>query len=82
MGYAEFMLLGKDYGPEHIVNVPSTETDLHVIEPGSLSRSYMWHKLKGTHLEVGGSGDPMPIQGWPLADEEFDKIEEWILSLE
>lgn len=82
MGYSEFMLLGKGYGPEHIVNVPSTEADLDVIEPGNLSKSYMWHKLNGTHLDVGGSGDPMPIQGFPLPDEELDKIEEWILALE
>lgn len=82
MGYAEFMLLGESYGPEHIVNVRSTEAPLDVIEPGSLEGSYMWHKLNGTHLDVGGSGDAMPFIDFPLAEEHMSKIEEWILSLE
>lgn len=58
-------------------------TGMNLIEPGSLDDSYLWHKLKGTHVEAGGSGVSMPANddltaGDPLDDATLDIIAEWI----
>ncbi len=56
-------------------DVPSMDR----VEPGDLRNSYLWHKLEGTHLDVGGAGDPMP-QGGTLKDTDLDTFETWILE--
>ncbi|MEM7234297.1 MAG: hypothetical protein AAF517_19115, partial [Planctomycetota bacterium] len=45
-------------------------------------RSYLFHKLRGTHLQddIGGSGDRMPQGGGFLGDERLRLIESWILQ--
>jgi hypothetical protein len=49
-----------------------------LIAPGSPEDSYLWHKLRGTHLDVGGSGERMPLVAPPLDAETMDRIETWI----
>lgn len=63
---------------DNIVAVPSTQSELLLITPTDPEASYLWHKLQDTHLDVGGEGDMMPMTGVPLADDELDRIEEWI----
>ena len=61
-----------------LVGVPSVESSLMRIEPGDPERSYIVHKLKGTHLEIGGEGVQMPIgfDLWPA--QEVQLLIDWI----
>ncbi len=60
-----------------IVNVDSVGApSLKRIAPGDVDASYLWHKLKNTQVDVGGSGYQMPIGGLPDADVAL--IEAWI----
>lgn len=61
-----------------LVNVPSTEAGLDRVEPGAPDDSYLWHKLSGTHIAAGGSGDPMPAPAGGLAAGSLAIIEAWI----
>jgi hypothetical protein len=60
-----------------IVNVGSSVSGMDYIEPGDPSDSYLWHKLNGTQLTVGGSGGRMPKTG-SLTSGDIKKIEIWI----
>jgi len=63
----------------NIVNVPADDVPgMDLIEPGSPSDSYLWHKLQGTHLGVGGAGSAMPFGSFPLGITSLDTIEQWI----
>ena len=53
--------------------------DLNYVVPGDLEASYLWHKVKGTHRDVGGSGSAMPLGG-TLSAEQIALLEEWILG--
>ena len=60
------------------MNVLARFLDMDLIEPLDPPRSYLWHKINGTHLDVGGEGDLMPpgiFDGDTLA-----LIEDWILA--
>jgi hypothetical protein len=50
------------------------------VTPGDPAKSYLVHKLKGTQLEVGGSGGPMPMYDppKPFPAEHLELIERWI----
>ena len=72
-----------EYARGDIVNVPSGQVPmLDFIEPGDPDRSYLWHKINGTHLgeDVMGQGHPMPLGKSPLSDEYLATIEAWIES--
>jgi hypothetical protein len=58
------------------VRVPANEAPLNRIEPGDHQRSYLWHKLNGTHdtPEVGGSGTRMPQGGVPFTGLELTRL--------
>lgn len=47
------------------------------VTPGDSSESYLYHKISGTHLEVGGAGSRMPI-GPPLTEAEIEFVRRWI----
>lgn len=56
---------------------------MELIEPESKEDSYLWHKINGTHIDVGGSGVQMPANpdltaGPPLDQATIDLIGEWI----
>lgn len=60
------------------VNVASTEVaSMPRITPGDTANSYLFRKLEGTHGEVGGSGEQMPLGG-ALEPEELEAIRSWI----
>lgn len=52
---------------------------LTLITPGDRDASYLWHKVNGTHFDVGGGGTRMPQPpANPLADADIDTIARWI----
>lgn len=57
------------------VDQPAIGADLLLVAPGSREDSYLWHKVAGTHLEVGGAGDRMP-PGSSFPDAE--QVGRWI----
>ena len=68
-------------GWDDIVGVPSDDVpDMFRIRPGSPDDSYLWHKLNGTHLSVGGDGVRMPKDEPALSSADLDDIEQWILD--
>ena len=72
--------LGEDAAEAYaaLVNVTSDELpEMDRVEPGDPAASYMLHKVKGTHLEVGGSGFQMPY-AHPLRPGQQATIEQWI----
>lgn len=68
---------GRSY--EYLVNVASSESDLPRIAPGDPARSYLLHKVRGTHLTVGGAGTGMP-PGGPLPERDLDVLVAWVLQ--
>jgi len=65
----------------NLVDVASTEAPgLDRIEPGVPDDSYLWHKVNGTHIGVGGSGNPMPAPAGGLDAGSLATLEAWILE--
>ena len=68
----------------NMVSVPSAQaTTMNLVEPGSTEDSYLWHKLVGTHGDVGGFGCQMPRavdcgSGQQLSNQDLEAIESWI----
>ena len=58
-----------------LVNVPSTQTGLDLVEPGDAENSYLVHKIEG---RMGIVRDRMPPLGDPLTEEEIAAIRDWI----
>jgi hypothetical protein len=61
-----------------LVGAKSSQSDLPLVTPGDVDASYLYHKLLGTHLAVGGEGESMPYQRDLLVREELSIIEQWI----
>lgn len=72
--------LGGKAAYKGLVDAPSTESKLLRVAPGKPEESYLMHKLKGTHLSVGGSGDPMPKTDPPrlLEASQIEMFRKWI----
>jgi mono/diheme cytochrome c family protein len=62
----------------HLVEKPSSQSELQRVAPGDVEASYLYHKLLGTHLEVGGSGSSMPLGGGRLPSAELEIITTWM----
>jgi len=65
----------------NLVNVKSTQSQLPRVTPGKVQESYLAHKLRGTHGEVGGSGVRMPLSaggGSGMSAEEDELVTSWI----
>jgi hypothetical protein len=76
---APFMTLNPGMSHAQLVGVAAEQTDLDRVTPNDLEASYLWHKLQGTHMDVGGTGTRMPATG-PLPDEELELVRAWILQ--
>jgi hypothetical protein len=64
-----------------LVNRPSVDLpSMDRVEPNSASNSYLWHKIMGTHVSVGGSGSGMPSGGGFMPDADKQIITDWINS--
>jgi hypothetical protein len=61
-----------------LVGVASTQSDLLLVASGDVEASYLYHKLLGSHLGVGGEGDSMPYQRDLLEAKDIEAIEQWI----
>jgi mono/diheme cytochrome c family protein len=59
---------------------PSSEAPLPRVTPGDPEKSYLVHKLRGTHLSVGGSGNAMPMYDPPRPFDAalLERISRWI----
>ena len=69
-----------DLAYDLLVDHPAAETSgaMNRVEPGDSENSYVIHKLRGTHVDAGGSGSRMPEGGPFLDDDTIDAIAEWI----
>jgi hypothetical protein len=76
---APFMTLNPGISHGEIVGVASMQSDLVRVAPGDLEASYLWHKLEGTHLDVGGMGTAMPPTT-PLQAADRELVRAWILQ--
>lgn len=62
-----------------IVNVPSLGLpSMPRVTPSDPALSYLFHKIEGTHIDVGGDGDRMPAEAPPLPDSARTTIRRWI----
>ncbi|MEZ4449494.1 MAG: hypothetical protein R3B09_08440 [Nannocystaceae bacterium] len=63
-----------------IVGAPSMDVPaMNYVTAGDPANSYLLHKMKGTHLDVGGAGALMPLgSSMPIA--EAQTIEDWIAA--
>ena len=65
----------------NLVKVPSTQVQMARVDPGRPESSYLLHKMRGTHLEIGGGGLPMPYGSEVsagISEEAIATIERWI----
>ncbi len=69
--------LQRTSAPGSLLSVPSQESRMALVTPGDPLRSYLFRKTAGTHLEVGGSGERMPMGG-TLDDSDIKSIAAWI----
>jgi len=63
-----------------LVSAPSSQSQLVLVQPGSVESSYLYHKLVDTQLAVGGEGAGMPYQRDGLAPADIDIIHRWIMQ--
>jgi hypothetical protein len=61
-----------------MVDVPSVQSPLRLVEPGKPGASYSYLKMTGEHLGAGGSGEIMPFPNGPLSAEEISIFRLWI----
>jgi hypothetical protein len=65
-------------GYANLVDVKSTQSPLLRVSPGKPEESYLYRKLTGTHIQVGGSGERMPFGEASLSAAEIDRVRRWI----
>jgi hypothetical protein len=76
------MVMGNDATSAYAVIVGVASEDvpgLSRIEPGDPTASYLFHKISGTQVDVGGLGSTMPL-GDSLTADQVMVIEQWILD--
>ena len=61
-----------------LVGIPSSQSSLSRVEPGSPDKSYLYMKLIGTQKTEDGSGLQMPFQQNPLDATQIEAIRLWI----
>ena len=75
-GAGSLLMDGDDY--DALVGVAALGLpSMDLVAPGDRMTSYVWHKLGGTQMEVGGTGSKMPL-GMAMTQEELDTIGQWI----
>ena len=74
------LVLSSGKAASQLVGVKSIESPLPRVQPGDLTKSYLYHKLRGSFAVVGGTGVQMPLGTTGLPEEEIALIEDWILS--
>ncbi|MDP3277038.1 MAG: hypothetical protein Q8Q09_17735 [Deltaproteobacteria bacterium] len=87
-GMARFPGLAAAMTPASIVSVNSQQIAMPLVTPGSLERSYLWHKINGTMSTLSecramgaDCGQRMPmVGGGELSMMQLDVIRRWILA--
>jgi hypothetical protein len=75
---ATVLTLNPESSYDELVGVASEQVPgMDRVTPADLDGSYLWHKLQGTHMDVGGMGTSMP-QGLMLGEEPMATVEAWI----
>ena len=65
--------------PGSLINVPNSNEKMVFVAAGDPAASYLYRKLTGTHLEVGGQEKKMPLGG-SLSDSEIALVVAWIMK--
>ncbi len=81
-GMAAGMQLSPGFACASIVNQWSTESPLDRIEPGDPESSYLYYKLRGTHLcpPAFGEGSRMPLAAPCLDPLLLGRVRAWIVD--
>lgn len=70
--------IGRAY--DSIVGVPAEDVKgMLLVAPGAYEDSYLWHKIAGSHSQVGGSGKRMPPND-ELQPGDMAAIQQWIVE--
>lgn len=63
------------------LEAPSVQApELSWVVPFDPTRSYLLAKVEGRHLELGGAGARMPLDGASLPDEDVALLRRWIAA--
>jgi hypothetical protein len=79
---APYLNLNAGFGVAELVDVDSVQVpSMKRVVPGDIDNSYLVHKLRATHLDVGApvDSDAMPPLA-PLAEDDIARIEAWIVG--
>jgi hypothetical protein len=79
---APFLNLNAGFGVAELVEVDAVQVpSMKRVAPGDIDNSYLVHKLRGTHLDVGApvDSDTMPPLA-PLPEDDIARIEAWIIG--
>jgi hypothetical protein len=79
---APYLNFNAGLGVGELVDVDSVQVpSMKRVTPGDIDNSYLVHKLRGTHLELGApvDSDPMPPLG-PLPEDDIARVEAWIVG--
>ena len=60
-----------------LVDQPSRQSELLLVEPGDALYSYVFHKVNGSQSLAEGAGTQMPL-GSALSSEDIDLLAAWI----
>ncbi|WP_434424543.1 hypothetical protein [Nannocystis pusilla] len=70
--------IGRAY--DSIVGVPANDVKgMLLVAPGAYEDSYLWHKIAGSHSQVGGAGKRMPPND-ELQPGDMAAIQQWIVE--
>lgn len=74
--------LRPDVAYENLIDVPSSNSHLARVRPGTATDSYLYEKLRaGTDPEsVDVAGSPMPVGTAPLTPAELEAVQLWIIE--
>lgn len=73
------LIPGKAY--DALVGKDSVElVSMKRVQPGEPDNSYLIHKLQGTHVEIGGTGNRMPFHQGPLPKKHLEQFRAWIAA--
>lgn len=72
--------LGRRVSHAALMAASSEAPTMPRVTPGNVQKSYLIHKLQGTHLDVGGSGARMPMNDppRPLDAAQLALLVRWI----
>jgi hypothetical protein len=79
---APYLNLNAGLAVGELVDVDSVQVPtMKRVAPGDVNNSYLVHKLRGTHVDVGAptDTDPMPPLA-PLPEDDIAAIEAWIVG--